>query len=141
MSLAPPKTPSETQRRNNSDGMETSDPFESAPEESCCVSEAQQKIHVAFEKCEKPRSNGHCCVVADENLKKAGVERCDHCGKSDGVILPFAYDGRQADLHPGCREAWIAMENDNLAIPPYLDRRAELSTWLRTMDWTINGDG
>src|SRR5262249_30409494 len=37
LSLAPPKTPSETQRRNNADGIETSDPFESATEESCCV--------------------------------------------------------------------------------------------------------
>ena len=123
LSITPLETPSETQRRNNADVMGTSGAFQSATEESCCVSEAQQKIHVAFEKCEKPPSNGHCCVVADENLKKAGVERCDHCGKSDGVILPFACDGRQADLHPGCREAWIAT-----AIRPYLDRRAELST-------------
>src|SRR5262249_28878957 len=70
LSITLPETPSETQRRNNADEMGTSGAFQSATEESCCVSEAQQKIHVAFEKCEKSPSNGHCCVVADENLKR-----------------------------------------------------------------------
>src|SRR5262249_32240856 len=66
--------------------------------------------------------------VDDTDDKTPALSLCDHCRKSDGVILPFACDGRQADLHPSCREAWIATGNDNLAIPPYLNRRAELST-------------
>jgi len=66
--------------------------------------------------------------VDDTDDKIPALSLCDHCGKSGGAILPFACDGRQADLHPGCRDAWIATENDNLASPFYLDPRAELAT-------------
>jgi len=114
LSLAQPKTPSETQRRNNADEMGTWGAFQSATKESCCVSEAQQEIHVAFEKCEKPPSNAHCCVVADENPKNAGVERCDHCGKP-GNLTEVGYGDLTAWLHRDCQNAWRA-DQDNLFV-------------------------
>jgi hypothetical protein len=77
---------------------------------------------------DSPLKNKASDDVDDTDDKTPALSLCGHCGKSGGVILPFGCDGRQADLHPGCREAWIATGNDNLAIPPYLDRRAELST-------------
>src|SRR5215469_16324644 len=53
------------------------------------------------------------------------VERCDHCGQP-GDLYPAAYGAADALLHPGCRDAWVAAQDD-LSIPPYLDRRGAVA--------------
>jgi hypothetical protein len=62
LSLTHQETPSETQHRNNLDEMGASLAFQSATE----------KTVSRFENSEKPPSNGHCCVVADENAVLEG---------------------------------------------------------------------
>jgi putative DNA primase/helicase len=102
---------------NNADEIET----------SCTFQKVTEKADVTFQNGEKPLSNGHCYLVTDQNGDRAASresEVCCHCGKGGGAILPFAYGDRQADLHLGCREAWIAAGDDDLTIPSYLDRRA-----------------
>jgi hypothetical protein len=121
----PSKPTSETEQRNNADGMGTSSTFQGVTAESCYVSKRNRKIGVTFEKCEKPPSNGHCYGVTDESPKKADVERCDHCGQP-GDVYPIAYGDTEAVLHPACRDAWIVAQDD-LTIPPYLDRRGEVA--------------
>jgi Ni/Co efflux regulator RcnB len=56
----PPESTSEPLQRYNPDEITTSDAFQTATAESCSVSEPLHKNGVAFEKCEKPPSNGHC---------------------------------------------------------------------------------
>jgi hypothetical protein len=102
---------------NNADEIET----------SCTFQKVTAAPVVTFQKCEKPPSNGSCYLVTDQNGDRAASHEsvvCCHCGKASGAILPFAYGDRQADLHLGCREAWIAAGDDDLTIPSYLDRRS-----------------
>ena len=121
LSLTRQEIPSETERRNNTDQKGASGGFQNVTGESCYVSETEQKIDVTFEKCEKPPSNRHCYVVADENPKKLSIERCDHCGEP-GDIYPVAYGDIEAAVHPYCRDDWLTAQDD-LTIPPYLARR------------------
>jgi len=117
LSLTPQETPSETQHRNNVDEMGTTVAFQSATE----------KAVLRFENSEKPPSNGHCCVVADENAVLAGegkntTQKCAQCGK-DAAELETYYGDASAWLHRGaCEDAWRAA-CDDLSIPSYLDRR------------------
>jgi hypothetical protein len=107
----------ERSQGNNADEMDT----------SCAFQKVTEKADVTFQKCEKPPSNGLCYRVTDQNGDRAASHEsdvCCHCGKASGAILPFAYGDRQAELHLGCREAWIAAGDDDLTIPSYLDRRA-----------------
>lgn len=107
----------ERSQGNNADEIDTSSAFQKVTEEA----------NVTFQKCEKPPSNGHCYLVTDQNGARAAShesEVCCHCGRACGAILPFGYGDRQADLHLGCREDWIAAGEDDLTIPSYLDRRA-----------------
>jgi len=86
----------EAQHRNNTDEMGTSSAFQSATDEP----------DVAFQKCEKPPSNWHCCVVADQKGDTpasgvcAGTEssKCAQCGQ-DGAELEVAYVGRRSRCH------------------------------------------
>jgi putative DNA primase/helicase len=78
---------------------------------------------VTFQKCEKPPSNGHC---DDVTFQKGGSSRgnavCDHCGQP-GDLYPVAYGDSNGEVHPGCRDKWVAAQDD-LTIPAYLDRRS-----------------
>jgi len=119
LSFAPQETPSETQHRNNPDKMGTSVPFQNATEETV----------LRLENSEKFPSNGHCCVVADENAVLAeegngSAQKCAQCGR-DGAEIEAYYGEASAWLHRGaCQEAWKATcDVDDLTIPPYLDRR------------------
>jgi hypothetical protein len=98
---------------------------------------ATEKPDVAFQKSEKASSNGASSVVALQNspsarsaedisphLKVSGPH-CDHCGKP-GNLRQIAYGEFLGWLHRGCEPAWMA-DCDLKDIPPYLDRRAELS--------------
>jgi hypothetical protein len=119
LSFTPQEPPSETQHCNKPDEMGTSDAFQNAT----------GKAVLRFESSENPPSNGHCCVVADENAVlegegKMGPQKCAQCGKG-GAELEAYYGEATAWLHRGaCEDAWMAARDlDDLTIPSYLDRR------------------
>ena len=108
---------------------------------SCTFQNATHKPDVAFQKCEKGPSNGHCSGVADRNSDTGDYdvsddnrtsaeqtapprEKCGHCGKG-GDLQETYYGANTAWLHRSCRAAWQA-SFDDLDIPAYLDRRSEL---------------
>jgi hypothetical protein len=104
------------QQRNKRDECSTSDMFQTAT----------RKTDVTVQKSEKPNNDGLCCGVAVQNPPEAGNGRhgpvCDHCGER-GDLYPIAYGDIEAVVHPYCRDVWIAAHQDDLTIPPYLDRR------------------
>jgi putative DNA primase/helicase len=122
---------SETLQRYNADEVDT----------SCTFQNATHKPDVAFQKCEKGPSNGHCSGVADRNSDTGGHDvsddnrtsaeqtmpprgKCGHCGKR-GDLQETYYGANTAWLHRDCQAAWQA-SFDDLDIPAYLDRRGEL---------------
>jgi len=97
--------PSETLQRYNADETATSYTFQTATEKS----------EVAFQKCEKPASNGHCSSVAVSEVPQASMDgfvkgghKCSQCGK-DGANLYASYGGSASTwLHRECIEEWRA---------------------------------
>jgi len=130
LSPDPQKSPSETSQRNNPDVTGTSEPFSNVIQDSCYVSKGNTDSAVTFQKREKPPSNGHRYAVTFPEAKNGGGDDsviCEHCGLPGADDNPFGYGEFTASLHPHCRIAWAATKDD-LPIPPYLDRRGELST-------------
>jgi hypothetical protein len=149
--------PNETLQRYNADGIDVSGAFQNAtstateplraateplrpsdpepevafqePSVASCVAS-----HVAFQKCKKPPSNGHCSDVAFQkgegngsvtsDVTERDVLMCDQCGFSGPEVMPFAWNGYEANVHPHCQDAWVASKGDDLTIPTFLDRRA-----------------
>jgi putative DNA primase/helicase len=112
--------PSETLQRYNADETGTSSTFQTATEKS----------DVAFQKCEKPASNGHCSGVAvserDLEVAQASVDgfvrgghKCAHC-RQYGETIQVAYGESQAWLHRECIGAWrIAHDQLDIRNQPF----------------------
>jgi hypothetical protein len=62
--------------------------------------------------------------MAPAGERKNGIQKCAQCGKDDAEIEAY-YGEASAWLHRGaCEDAWrAALDNDDLTIPSYLDRR------------------
>jgi hypothetical protein len=105
--------PSEMLQRYNADETGTSSSFQTAT----------AKSDVAFQKCEKPVSNGPCSSVAvSEPGQEArqttsqdgfvgGGHKCEHC-RRHGKTVQVAYGEAQAWVHRDCMGAWKASYDD-----------------------------
>jgi putative DNA primase/helicase len=130
LTQTPSKHTFERSQGNNADGIGTSTPFQKVTgESSVTFQKVTETSAVTFQTCEKTPSNGHCYRVTDQNVVSAdtgeGVDVCDQCGKP-GDVYPIAFGAVEAMVHPGCRDAWVAAQDD-LTIPTYLDRRGEVA--------------
>jgi hypothetical protein len=114
LACTPEEPPTETQHRNNADELGVSDDFQDSTE----------KTALRLEISGKPRPNGLCCGVADQNPQDQ--ESTGHCGQCTkrGDLQEIYYGDSSAWLHRDCRAAWMA-DCDLKDIPPFLDRRRE----------------
>jgi hypothetical protein len=85
---------------------------------------------VTLLKVSQPNNNGHCDGVTFWEPENGGEEegrpwRCGHC-QGSGELVEAYWGDAAARLHRQCIEPWQAAQDD-LSIPAFLDRRAELS--------------
>jgi Protein of unknown function (DUF3631) len=85
---------------------------------------------VTLSKVSKRNDDGHCDGVTFSEPANGGEEegrpgRCGHC-QGTGDLLETYWGDTAAWLHGQCIEPWKAAQDD-LSIPAFLDRRAELS--------------
>jgi hypothetical protein len=85
---------------------------------------------VTLSKVSQRNNDGHCDGVTFSEPANGGEEegrpgRCGHC-QGTGDLLEAYWGDTAAWLHGQCIEPWKAAQDD-LSIPAFLDRRAELS--------------
>jgi hypothetical protein len=101
----------------NVDKPNTSEPFQTATQES----------DVALPECEKSNNDGPSCGVAVEKEEASQSEQwplvCEHCGAPEqpgNPVQSCSVEGDEHLLHAGCQTEWMG---DDLSIPPFLRRQ------------------
>jgi len=97
---------------------------------SCTFQTVTRKTNVTVESASNSLNGKGCDDVTVVNRYKTGPgvgvgRKCAQCGR-DGAELEAFYGETSAWLHRGtCQADWMAVQDD-LTIPPYLDRREEV---------------
>jgi hypothetical protein len=107
----------ETSQRHNPSATGTSSTFPPVTAET----------DVPKKRWQKSLRQSDCDVVTFQN--RPHTRGCDHCrrpGDDTDSLLKVAHGNGHAWVHRACHSGWMARYEEDLTIPPFLDRRGEL---------------